>query len=1321
MTSTAAGTYTYAVKAFVIDRCASEITTVGIITIENPVTVEIAGNTVICENAEGATLYAITNPIDAQNIVYQWYLNGQSLEDETGANFDISTLGASALGYNFMVRITDTVSGCTFLSDIHYVYVGQLATIGITANPLSVCPGEQVLLTANIALEDNMTYAWLADGVQIGDAPNAYHTPAITTTYTFVATQVGTGCTAASNPVTVTVVPVAVPVLTISETMICDGGQVTISGDVEGLYTWRRNGIIIATDADNVITEQLTASNVLTTYTYTAMVSLTHTNACEPQYSAPVSVTVHPTMGVTIVGAHEVCTQATEDAHMWLHAIVDNLQEGVTYTYTLMYTQGEGEMTVLADYYEPIDMPVPNWLPANDYAAPYNFFVKVTAHGYECTAMSIGHEVNILTQPTVQIAVNSNAICLGGAVTVTAHPTPAPTPENPYNYVWTVDGVDLPFNEREITINDLPLGTNNITVRVERAYGSASCFGSNTIQVAVYELPTLELTQDYDGMCVGGRVSLTASIDENFQGTEMPFTYHWERDGYLIPNVQSGVYTEELNSTGIYQYRVRVTNALGCNTEWFYFDPIKVVPQPTLTIERLGAQYDVCKEAEVEITVNLNITDPNIQNASQYAWNDGVADVYPIYSRIIEGFTNTGIHRYSLEISFENPTCMPAVSNELLFTVVESPRWANLDVNPKWELCLGGDVDLRAQFLQGTTNDINIGTIQWQYSHNGGTYVDEPYIYVGGDKTHRPLEAGEYTYRVNYNPSNPSTGCELASVEFGPLTVLSAPTASFANAEVPQIICANDLGVIDLVINFTGTPPFVFRVEGPNGFSMNRSTTQNTYTFPVTTPGIYRIAYMNDQSSCPAILFLDTEIEVAVSDVAVDSYVSACGPTAIVNVNITSIVYYEATVEFVGTSHTQTKPIVNNAITIDVPAALPAGRYDVIITIDGCTYPTVVHIGNPIDGLTARFVDAPMLEVCTDGSTPVALEIEFTGIPPFYYMVAENGSPLWDAPRIAYTYEATVVVVPTVTSVYRIISLANDAGCEILTETTMPEIMVTIGDIDIVSSVLAACEGDVATIEIISTITTPGTITFGTLVQDINIIPGHNIIDIEIPANTLPGIHNVTITIGRLSPVLQQCEYVVAVVYAANTANNGSLIHRRWEGYGEVLVVSNNYCDPASPYYNGGIEFTTYQWYKNGKIIPGATQQYYQDPAGVNGEYSVYLTGFRVIECTDGVAVRGEKVEFTTCAQPFNPTNTIKVYPVPAKVNQPVTVELDLSMEELVGAVLDIYDAKGAHVQQIQVVSKITQVDGFRAQGTYFGRITTGTNEIKSVKFLIVN
>ena len=98
----------------------------------------------------------------------------------------------------------------------------------------------------------------------------------------------------------------------------------------------------------------------------------------------------------------------------------------------------------------------------------------------------------------------------------------------------------------------------------------------------------------------------------------------------------------------------------------------------------------------------------------------------------------------------------------------------------------------------------------------------------------------------------------------------------------------------------------------------------------------------------------------------------------------------------------------------------------------------------------------------------------------------------------------------------------------------------------------------------------------------------------------------------------------------------------------------------------------------------------------------------------------GAMVTYMTCDFYFNSVAQVKAYPVPANVNQQITIELDLTAEELNGATLDIYDVRGALVSHVTDLKPITKISGFKAQGSYFGRILTGTNEIKTVKFVIV-
>ncbi len=183
----------------------------------------------------------------------------------------------------------------------------------------------------------------------------------------------------------------------------------------------------------------------------------------------------------------------------------------------------------------------------------------------------------------------------------------------------------------------------------------------------------------------------------------------------------------------------------------------------------------------------------------------------------------------------------------------------------------------------------------------------------------------------------------------------------------------------------------------------------------------------------------------------------------------------------------------------------------------------------------------------------------------------------------------------------------------------------------------------------------------------------------------------------------QGCDYgVVGRVLVDEYDLGGKFMDQRWDN---VAVINNN------PNTNGGYTFTSFQWYHNGELIPGAVYSNYEDKEGLNGWYSVEVTG------KDS---SGNDVTFVTCEVYFSTASHIKVYPVPANVLQEVTIELDLTTEELQGAVLDIYDVTGKLINHITELNPVTKVAGFKAQGTYFGRILTGTNEIKTVKFVIV-
>jgi hypothetical protein len=121
-----------------------------------------------------------------------------------------------------------------------------------------------------------------------------------------------------------------------------------------------------------------------------------------------------------------------------------------------------------------------------------------------------------------------------------------------------------------------------------------------------------------------------------------------------------------------------------------------------------------------------------------------------------------------------------------------------------------------------------------------------------------------------------------------------------------------------------------------------------------------------------------------------------------------------------------------------------------------------------------------------------------------------------------------------------------------------------------------------------------------------------------------------------------------------STNLSSSHLKRMWN---DVIVCSN--VDER---------FTTYQWYKDGELIEGATQQFYCELDGLDGVYSVKVTS------TDGMELFICGLECEFILPPFS----IVVYPNPAKANEDITLEVEgMTEEDLANAKIFVYNASG--------------------------------------------
>ncbi|MDP4277230.1 MAG: YDG domain-containing protein, partial [Bacteroidota bacterium] len=141
---------------------------------------------------------------------------------------------------------------------------------------------------------------------------------------------------------------------------------------------------------------------------------------------------------------------------------------------------------------------------------------------------------------------------------------------------------------------------------------------------------------------------------------------------------------------------------------------------------------------------------------------------------------------------------------------------------------------------------------------------------------------------------------------------------------------------------------------------------------------------------------------------------------------------------------------------------------------------------------------------------------------------------------------------------------------------------------------------------------------------------------------------------------------------------------------------------------NSSERFASYQWYKDGVEIKGATKQFYCDPSGyLVGSYSL-----KVIT-TDGKTIY-------SCPKVLNNkvAKSVVVSPSSLKLNQKLTVQLTgFNYKELQNAELTVYDAQGIMIYHSGKVNELNQVTLPAVPGVYIGHLSSerGINEVFKV------
>lgn len=1326
--------------------CEATSNTLQISVMNRPVAViSSIDNQVVCSGGQVILTAAVTNyQADMGEAVYTWYRNGMQIEGATQSTLIDAPLAIEGLqtSYTYAVQVTMGTAGCTSaVSQGRVVTVNATPTVYVsTDRNLTYCESGNVTLTANVdPVSNNYQYQWYRDNVAISGATSQTYTsndPVRETSYSYhvVVTSVP-GCRVISEPVTVTVVGQPIVTITTDNSTICQGGTATLTATIEGgagnyTYTWYNNNSSTALGYGPVYTVPSTEE----AGTYTYYVEVTSDYGCNATgYYTNFNIVPGPTVSISVANGYN-STVCNGGATLLVAEVTGGVGENSYQWYKNgIILPGETNSTINTG--------------ALYYDITSSFTVRVSQTGVQCVAQSAQFNVDVIPMPTVTITGNTNT-CAGGTVTLTAEVEMNNVVGNNFTYQWfrVTNGYASPIagaTNAEYTTSALTM-ENNYEYYVEVSSPVSGCsVTSGTVQANVVADPIVTIMGAHT-VCEGGDLTLTAYMTGGVQGEDYTYTWRWWHNGSqqtevtTVPTFVPSLTANDPSTPYYITVTVNRTDNSGCDATSPAFE-VNVIssPQAIVTMDR----STVCQGGS--ITFTANVTPAGSYN---YVWYvNGQTRGYQ--SQLTLNDLTVGDNQVYVEvIPVNSNSACNATSQTVTATVVDDPVINNITVNETL-LCVGGTVRLSVNASDITLDPAaSTGDYTYQWAVNGFEIPGA----IQPQFVQSINEPGQYQYSLRVIMDNGQLGC--ASDWSNSVNVTVAPQPQIQVNPVNQ-------GIVDICVggevhlqasllpnsqqyaSIYGTPVYdwVLSYNPTDEGGVSTGVTTDQFRQVLNQPGTYyykAIATYPNGLSCnvatsnsiKVTVYPDpvwNEISVNVSNGAL-----CMGEEVELHASLLSDIHHTY-------GAIQWYYSIDGAAEIAVSDMGPdvrhtpteSGYYDYFVRYTG-----ILGSGcNLADGIPAPKIDnhtiivheLPSAEFTAgDGSIIcsrsidkiVPLEVTFTGTPPFAFAIENMTTGQVYAFQSIYQTVYTFNVEATSTSVFRITEL-RDRYCSASDQLDVTSyVTIYVSNVEVPETFTAGCDDERdpngnPIVYLPIRITSGNPTTYSVEFRD-NAYDNFNIYNGTIEGNATWG-HTIRIVMPNtpgdydLTINIDGCEYSTTgkVLIDGGFFGDGPLVEVRWD---DVLVVNNN------PETNGGYRFHSYQWYKNGAPVQGenGAGQYYHENGGLSGSYYVVVDGIRLSD--------GASVQFMTCPQRHNTNSNIRVYPVPAQVNQIVTLEIDLTLEELEGAVLDIYDARGALVQTVNTVQPITKVNGFQAQGAYFGRITTGTNEIKTVKFVIV-
>ena len=557
-----------------IGSCTAQAT-ISVPVINGPTLTVIASPTAIC-SGNSATLSA------SGAISYTW---------NPGAIASSSIVITPPVTTTYSVSGTNAF-GCVTTNTLSYS-VTPTPTLNTISSSAAICAGNSATLSSSGAT----TYTWNPGALTGGTITVS---PATNTTYTVVGAN---GNCTSSQTISLIVNPNPTVTASASPTVICSGNSSTLTATGATSYTWNPGAIVGGT---------VTVTPGSTTiYTLTGSNAAGCTNSTTSQVSVNITPTLNPIVTPTAICVGSTATLSTGGAttYTWnpgnLNGSSVSVSPLVTTTYTVVGSNGNCTDTKTVTL---LVSPVPTvnatsnptaicngasatltaigatsytWNPGNITGNPITVnpitstLYTVTGSNGICSSTAT---VNLIVNPnpTITASANPTNICVGSSATLSS--------SGATSYTWN------PGALTGGTITVSPAATTLYTVTGANGFG---CTTTNTVNLIVTPIPTVNATASSLSICSGNSTTLTAN------GAT---TYTWNPGALIGSNV---TVTPATNTT----YTVTGSNGVCSSTTTI---AITVNPNPTITA--IVSPTNICAGSSATLSSS---------GATSYTWNPG--------------------------------------------------------------------------------------------------------------------------------------------------------------------------------------------------------------------------------------------------------------------------------------------------------------------------------------------------------------------------------------------------------------------------------------------------------------------------------------------------------------------------------------------------------------------------------------------------------------------------------------------------------------------------------------------------------------------------